>query len=165
MNPTIHILYATQTGTAEELAEQAVKDLQESGLEAAAVNLSDFSVDQLSELQNVLVIAATWGEGEPPDDCVDFSEAFFDAEGLELKHLQYAVLALGDTAYDDFCKYGKDLDETFERHGAVRLKPRVDCDLDQDERYPEWIREVAALLAARTEPMGEAQTGGQPATC
>jgi len=93
------------------------------------------------------MIASTWGEGEPPDDCEEFHEAFVKGDTLDLSHLRYAVLALGDTAYDDFCQFGKDLDEAFARHGATRLKDRLDCDLDQDERYPDWIAELKSLLA------------------
>ncbi|MEM1058064.1 MAG: flavodoxin domain-containing protein [Verrucomicrobiota bacterium] len=148
MENNVTVLFATQTGTAEELAERSVEELKTAGFEAEAVNLCDYSVDQLREAGTVLVVAATWGEGEPPDDCVDFTEAFTEASDLDLSQQRYAVLALGDTAYDEFCGYGKILDDAFEKHGATRLKAREDCDLDQDERFPAWIGSVIEALKA-----------------
>lgn len=147
MNDNITILFATQTGTAEELADRAVEDLTEAGFTARSHNLCDYQADQLQHESRVLVIASTWGEGEPPDDCEDFYEAFVKGEAFNLSRLRFAVLALGDTAYDDFCQFGKDLDEAFQRHGATRLCARLDCDLDQDERYPDWIEGLKTLLA------------------
>lgn len=148
MNDNITILFATQTGTAEEIADRAVEDLTEAGFAASSKNVCDYQIDQLKDESRVLVVASTWGEGEPPDDCEDFYEAFVKGDALDLSHVRFAVFALGDTAYDDFCQHGKELDEAFERHGATRLHARVDCDLDQDERYPDWIAELKGLLAS-----------------
>ena len=138
MEPTIAVLFATQTGTAEEFADKAVEDLAEAGHAAKATNLCDYSVDELREQSRVLIIAATWGEGEPPDDCVDFFEAFMEAGDLDLSHQQFAVLALGDTAYDDFCKHGKDYDETLEKY----------C----------WVNRCSTVLSTGLLKIGSAKT-------
>ncbi|MEM6822973.1 MAG: flavodoxin domain-containing protein [Verrucomicrobiota bacterium] len=151
MNEYVTVLYASQMGAAKELAGRAADDLTEAGIEAYDFDMGEYSTEKLKNDQRVLVIASTWGDGEPPDDCEEFFEAFTDAEGLDLSHITFAVMALGDSSYEHFCKHGKDLDETFEKHGASRLKERVDCDLDEQEKYPDWIREVAVLLGSRSQ--------------
>jgi sulfite reductase (NADPH) flavoprotein alpha-component len=60
--------------------------------------------------------------------------------------VKYSVLALGNTTYDHFCKCGRELDAALERHGAVRLHPRVDCDVDYDDPAGRWIEGVLANL-------------------
>ena len=71
---------------------------------------------------------------------------------MGLGHLKFAVLALGDSSYEHFCKHGRDLDEEFERHGAERIRARVDCDCDEQQRYPAWIAEMAGLLKEQSVP-------------
>lgn len=146
MKRKISVLYATETGNAEGIAETAVSDLKDRGFEAEEFNLGDYAFETLKEEQDVLVIASTWGDGDPPEEAIDFYESFTQAEPLGLCEVRFAVFALGDSAYEHFCKHGKELDEHFARHGAARLFERVDCDLDEDEQYPFWMEKVIALL-------------------
>ncbi|MEM1058699.1 MAG: flavodoxin domain-containing protein [Verrucomicrobiota bacterium] len=147
----VTVLYASQSGNAEDLSTMAVNDLKEAGIPAQNFNMMDYSVSQLESDTRLLIIASTWGEGEPPDEAADFYEELAAAESLDLKQLHYAVLALGDSYYEGFCQFGKDLDTALERYGATRLRERLDCDMDQDEQYPGWIQELAGRLAAPTQ--------------
>ena len=61
-----------------------------------------------------------------------FWEAVVHGNGLDLSGVKYSVLALGNTTYDHFCKCGREFDAALERHGAMRIYPRVDCDVDYD---------------------------------
>lgn len=99
--------------------------------------------DHLEE-PTVLLAISTRGEGEPPDDGV----AFFDyVKSLDdsLPSLRFAVFALGDTSYDNFCQCGRDLDQMLEERGATRLLERVDNDVDFEEALDRW-REVVPVL-------------------
>lgn len=149
MSENVTVLYASQMGAAKELAGRAADDLTAAGVESFDVDLGEYELDQLAEETNVLIIASTWGEGEPPDDAEEFYEAFKDAEGLDLSHISFAVMALGDSSYEHFCGFGKQLDELFAGYGANRLKACVECDLDEQERYPDWIKEMGELFKAR----------------
>jgi len=149
MSEKVTVLYASQMGAAKELAGRAADDLTAAGVESLDVDLGEYEVSQLAEETNVLVIASTWGEGEPPDDVEEFYEAFKEAEGLDLGHINFAVMALGDSAYEHFCGFGKELDELFATYGAKRLKTCVECDLDEQEKYPGWIQEMGELFKAR----------------
>jgi len=100
----------------------------------------------LKQANCVLVVASTYGDGEPPDDAAPFWEAIVHGNGLDLSGVKYSVLALGNTTYDHFCKCGRELDAALERHGAMRLYPRVDCDVDYDDPARRWIEGVLTTL-------------------
>ena len=93
----------------------------------------------------MIVTISTWGEGEPPDDAVDFFNHVNNLEQSSLCELRFAIFALGDTSYDNFCQCGKDLDRVFAEKGATRLLDRVDNDVDFYEALEAWQE---ALLSA-----------------
>jgi sulfite reductase (NADPH) flavoprotein alpha-component len=63
-----------------------------------------------------------------------------------LGKLRFAVFALGDTSYDNFCQCGRDLDQMFEECGASRLLARVDNDVDFEEALASWHEAVVAAI-------------------
>jgi len=54
-----------------------------------------------------VVIAATWGEGEPPRAPVRAYGELMSDKAPRLDGVEFGVLALGDTAYVEFCAVGK----------------------------------------------------------
>jgi len=147
MADTLTILYATETGNAEDLAEQVRDKAREQGFETRLENVADYDVGGLPGEKRVVLIASTWGDGDPPDEAVDFGEAVIDGE-LDLSGLEFAVCALGDTSYEDFCGFGKRLDEAFEKHGGRRIVERVDLDVDFEEGFEAWRDQLFAKLPA-----------------
>ncbi len=143
------ILYATVSGNAEELAHAAATELGVCGRELVVGNAADFAVARLREFDVALVIASTWGEGEPPPDAAEFWAALAAPE-LRLETLRYAVLALGSSSYRDFCGAGRALDERLAARGARRLLPRRDCDTKFKTDFKEWLHEVEVALDAQT---------------
>ena len=69
-------------------------------------------------------------------------------DALNLKNLNYGVLALGDTSYELFCQTGKDLDTRLEKLGVKKINKRVDCDVDFDEDYNKWSEEAFKALSS-----------------
>ena len=63
-----------------------------------------------------------------------------------LAALGFAVLALGDTAFDLFCESGKEWDRILEEKGGTRVHERIDCDTDYEDFADEWISEALAKL-------------------
>ena len=102
--------------------------------------------DVLTQANCVLMVVSTYGDGEPPDDALPFWEAVVHGNGLDLSGVKYSVLALGNTTYDHFCKCGREFDAALERHGASRIYPRVDCDVDYDAPAQHWLDGVLAHL-------------------
>jgi sulfite reductase (NADPH) flavoprotein alpha-component len=143
------VLYGTESGNAESLADRTVKDAKKRGFQAVMKNMSEISPADLAKSSNLLVIVSTWGDGEPPETAMAFCKEFMTAD-LALAGVRFSVCALGDTSYEKFCQTGKDLDERFEALGAVRVLARQDCDVDYEEAYAEWCDGALTALAPAT---------------
>ncbi len=149
-NQEITILYGSQTGNGQALAEQFANNLKERGLSVTLTSMNDFKTNTLRKLTNLLVIVSTHGEGDPPDQALSFYEFLFGKRAPKLDQLNYSVLALGDRSYEYFCQTGKEIDQRLEELGAKRISPRVDCDVDFDEPASEWFERVRESLQKLT---------------
>ena len=143
--PELLVLYGTESGNAESLADQTVKAARKRGFDAKAVNMADMKLAKLKDAANLLVLVSTWGEGDPPETAVAFHEAFMSDQAPRLENTRFSVLSLGDTGYEHFCKIGKDFDARLEALGARRIFDRKDCDVDFDEDFAAW--HIGALKA------------------
>lgn len=132
------ILYGSESGNSEGLALKARKSAQKMGFDAKVFDLADMSMAALVKAQNVIVYVATWGEGEPPQRAIDFNRSLMADDAPRLDHLNFAVLALGDTAYAQFCATGKAFDARFAALGAKRMADRIDLDLDFAKAAASW---------------------------
>jgi sulfite reductase (NADPH) flavoprotein alpha-component len=141
------ILYATESGNSERLANDAAKAARKQGLKPTVIDMADLELATLAKAKRLIVIAATWGEGEPP---ARTARAYTDLMGEgapKLEGIEYGVLALGDSAYADFCTIGQKIDARLETLGAKRIADRVDCDLDFEKPAAEWIDTTLKTLA------------------
>jgi sulfite reductase (NADPH) flavoprotein alpha-component len=143
---SILILYATVTGNAETLANQLAAELRNAGVTAKVRDMAHCQPNILTQANCVLMVVSTYGDGEPPDDTALFWKAVVHGNSLDLRGIKYSVLALGNTTYDQFCKCGRDFDAALERHGAMRIFPRIDCDVDYDAPAKHWLDGVLAHL-------------------
>ena len=66
------IVYASQTGTAEQLAHQTAESLRQAGMTVRLLELGSLDVEQLAQWQRVLFIVSTTGEGDAPDSAASF---------------------------------------------------------------------------------------------
>lgn len=143
----VTVLYGSQTGNSEGLAKKTAQHLEEKGFQVTLSSMSDFKPNNLKKINNLLVIVSTHGEGDPPDNAISFHEYVHGRRAPKLDHLSFSVLSLGDSSYEFFCQTGKEFDERFEELGGTRLFDRVDCDLDYDEPFSEWLQGVASSLS------------------
>lgn len=132
------VLYGTESGNSEALADQTAKAAKDFGFKARSVNMADLKIGQLRDVENLLVIVSTWGEGDPPETATDFYAALMGEKAPKLEKTRFSVLGLGDTSYEHFCKMGKDFDARLEGLGAKRVYDRVDCDVDFDDAFANW---------------------------
>lgn len=146
MDNSLFIYYATMTGNAEELAINAESRTRAAGWIPQLHNLSEASPQSITEAKRALFIVSTWGDGEPPDDAAPFFEELQDSS-VNLSHLDFAILGLGDESYPDFNQFAKDLEQELKRLGANAFHPRIDADAYFDETYEFWIAEVLEALA------------------
>ena len=168
----IAVLYASQSGTAEGLARKVTKELTAKGHVATFLPLEGYTPASLAAERYAVLIASTYGEGDPPDAVQPFYNQLCMEHFPRFENLSFSVLALGDSSYENFCKFGRDLDEKLAGLGAFRLCERVDCDVDLDEPFARWkgslLKSIAEIVAARPAKRAAADdataSAGHPAS-
>jgi len=144
------VAHASQTGYAETLAAQTADTLRAGGLAVRTVALGQLDPARLAHHGRVLFVASTYGEGDPPDAAAPFADRMDAATGGALEGLQYAVLALGDSGYANFCGFGRQLDEWLRARGAAPLFDRVEVDNGDAAALRHWQHHLG-LLAGRSD--------------
>ena len=149
---TLTILYGSQTGNAKGVAKSLAAKATAEGLNVELKSMGEIKPKAIKNITHLLIVASTNGEGEAPDDAITLHEFLASKKAPKLDHLQYSVLALGDTSYEFFCQTGKDFDLNLEKLGAKRIAPRVDCDVDYDADAKTWsttvVKQAKELLAS-----------------
>ena len=158
----IDILFGTQTGNSEELANDAGELARMRNLKPRVAELDSVSMEQLAKMDTLLVVVSTYGEGEMPDNAQLFWDALSASTAPRLETLEFAVLALGDTSYEHFCRAGKLVDTRLEQLGATRIASRLDCDVDFEEAAKQWLQATipeGGAGNAQEEPAAVAKPG------
>src|ERR1700687_5393447 len=96
------IVFASESGNCERLAGDLAKAARKAGMKPSMVDIADLDLATLPASRRLVVIAATWGEGEPPARAARAYAALMSEEAPRLDGVEFSVLALGDTAYVEF---------------------------------------------------------------
>lgn len=150
------VLWASQTGTAEEFAAGLAGRIAGASL----VNMDELAPADLAAARDVLVVTSTFGDGGPPDNGAQFWSRLRAPDAPQLHGIRYAVLGIGDKAYDNFCGYAKSLDHRLAELGATKLLDRADCEAHDDEPLRRWADAVSAVLTGA--PPAPVTVGGAP---
>ncbi len=143
----IHILYGTQTGNSESVANDAANVAKTHGLSPVVKGMDEIDLAALSQMEYLLIITSTYGEGEMPDNAQLLWDQIAADSAPTMQQCKFSVLALGDTSYDQFCQAGIEWDERLATLGATRLYDRVDCDVDFEEPAEQWISSVIPMMS------------------
>ncbi|WFD44836.1 NADPH--hemoprotein reductase [Malassezia psittaci] len=160
---------ASQTGTAEEYAIRIAREAKERyGVGVLVLDIQDQEMDKLDQLPEdcaAIFVMATYGEGEPTDNAVEFMEFFRSSdvafsEGSTLNNLHYVALGLGNKTYEMYNETIKQLDERMQELGAQRIGQVGMCDDDAsiEEDYLAWKDSTLEQLAQHMN-LEEGNTG------
>lgn len=142
----IKIFFGSQTGNAQNLASVIGTSLDAQDIPNEVLDFQDTPPEEISDLDKIIIVTSTYGDGEAPDNASEWLSYVKFEEELNLSHLKYAVIGLGDTYYPHFCQCGKDFDHYLSKRGAHAMLKRLDCDLYYEEQYSEWLSELIAVL-------------------
>lgn len=144
------IFYGSQTGTAEEYAIRIAKEAKSRfGIGSLVCDLEEYDFNKLDDLPEgcaAAFVMATYGEGEPTDNAVEFmsnineSDFEFSKGEHRLDGLKYIVFGLGNKTYEHYNKVARDVDEKLAELGGQRIGERGEGDDDKsmEEDYLEW---------------------------
>lgn len=147
----ITVLYGSQTGNSKNIATSLHTALTLNGNQAELKNTLDYRPQQLKKEQKVIIVISTQGNGEAPDEALSFYKYLTGARAPRLENLTFAVLALGDSSYDDYCQIGKDIDNALERLGAKRFHQRIDVDLDFEDDVIAWKKDILSKAEPKSD--------------
>ncbi|HET9033088.1 MAG TPA: sulfite reductase flavoprotein subunit alpha [Dokdonella sp.] len=145
------VSYASQSGYTGQLAEKTMASLRAGGCSVELIPLSDLRAEQLQQAQRALFLISTTGEGDAPDMAAGFVDSVMRSE-LSLEHLQYGLLALGDSEYVNYCGFGRAVDEWLERAGAQRLFDTIEVDDGDDGALRHWQYRLGQLSGCSDLP-------------
>ncbi|MGR9073904.1 MAG: flavodoxin domain-containing protein, partial [Gammaproteobacteria bacterium] len=162
--PLMTILYGSQTGNGEGIAENLKEKAAARGFNVRTLDMIDLEPADIANEKILFVIVSTHGEGEPPIAAEKLHHFLNSGDAPGLAGLKYGVFALGDSSYEFFCQTGKDFDAFLENAGAVRILDRVDADVDFEEPAEAWMEQVLEIYQSLAgETAGAAQTGAEKA--
>lgn len=144
--------YASQSGMAQNLAQSSARQLQQAGFNVVLTELNQLTLHQLNQYQKALFVVSTYGEGEAPDNASQFyllSQQWHSS----LEQLQFAVLALGDRSYQQFCAFGHWLQQWLHSREATALQPLLELDSSerQSTALTQWQQLLSGFTASTTE--------------
>ncbi len=159
IKPTI--VYATETGNAKKVSTQLLIQFKQQKINAKSVDITQFNLSRLAKETFVLFVISTQGDGDLPASALACYNELLKSN-IDLKHLSYAILGLGDTAYPLFCNAAILMDEVLKKRGAKAVMPIAKADVDYSDCVKDWEQSLLSLLKNEKTISGKEQAAVLP---
>lgn len=146
--PSIIIVYASMTGNTEEMAEAVAEGVRNAGVEPAVMEVFDAKPEELADYDGILLGAYTWGDGELPDEFLDY---YHGLSGIELAGHKYAIFGSADSSYAQFGAAVDILDSKLAELGAERITAGIKVEYNPTEAEKLQLRELGANMARQLQ--------------
>lgn len=130
----ILMVYCSMTGNTETIAQLVEAGIKESGFEVVRKEVIEVDAHEILDYESVILGSYTWGEGEIPDEFLDFYD---EISGLDFTGKKFAVFGSGDSSYEHFCGAVDALEKLIEENaGHIMLESlKVEqCPEGEDEK-------------------------------
>ncbi|QIO05913.1 sulfite reductase subunit alpha [Acinetobacter shaoyimingii] len=136
------LIYASQSGNAKHFANQTFDQLQQHHIAVHIFDIQNVQTQHLLDANNILFFASTYGEGDAPDTARGFVHNIM-SKSINLADKKFAILALGDRHYANYCQFGQQLNQWLINQQAMPLFEMV-CvnDLNKDD-LARWSQQLA----------------------
>lgn len=151
------VVHASQTGQAQQLAEHTAACLRALSVEAELRSIAELDAAGLCAARRLLLVASTTGEGDAPDTAAGFVRRLM-TQTLVLPDLQFAVLALGDRSYRDYCAFGRALEAWLHACAARPLFERIEVDDGDAQAIKSWLQAVESVARSALAAAADAVT-------
>lgn len=151
------ILFASDGGNGASLAKRLARRGKARGLKTMVMSMEDYPIEDLPTEENIVIITATAGQGEFPQDGHAFWNAIKDSTDLDLAAVNFSVFGLGDSHYwprkEDKVYYNKPGKDLFRVMTTLGGKPLADIGLGDDQdpdgfqtAYAPWEAQIWKAL-------------------
>lgn len=155
------ILYASQTGTAEQIAYNTSTALQQAGTPTQVKALKDVSIADIQQAQRVLFVASTYGTGDAPDLASNFAKKHLK-QSFDFSAVKFAVLALGSKEYPDtFCTFGHELNQWLQSNQAHSVMDVIEVDNGNPTDLERWYAGLANITGSEVQAVISMKTFDQ----
>lgn len=120
------VFYGSQTGTGEEFAGRLAKEGVRYSMKGMVADPEECDMEELVNLKTIpnslaVFALATYGEGDPTDNAMEFVDWLKNGESIDLTGLNYAVFGLGNKTYEHYNEVAIYIDHRLEQLGATRV--------------------------------------------
>ncbi|MGB3626272.1 MAG: flavodoxin domain-containing protein [Henriciella sp.] len=144
------IAYATQTGSARQLAEQTARALEAANLSVRIQDMATLTPASIAAHRRAVFIVSTAGDGDPPDNVIPFQRRHMRASA-DFSTLQYALLALGGLGHGAYCKFGLEVDHWLAGNSASRLHDPICVDELDEASLREWAGQLSEITGVQSQ--------------
>lgn len=148
------VVYASQTGTAQTLAQMTAQRLKAAAQPILFRSLDELTPAELGNASMAMFIVSTYGDGEAPDQAQGMIQSLLGKDQA-LPALSFAILALGDRQYGQFCGFGIELRQSLLAARAIERFPMLKADQADPVVLNEWVSQLASVWGAETSTVAE----------